>query len=251
MGTSMSKVLAIRTALLAAVTLTGACTIKETSAPPLTGPSEFSLSLSIAALPDLLTRDGASQSLIVVTARDPQGSPVRSVQLRLEMIVNGQIQDFGALSTKTLFTGSDGRATAIYTAPAAPPTGASTFADRITLVVSAVGTNQQGTTFTSADIRLVLPTTNNPNAPVAIFTFAPTSPGVGTLVIFNASASFPVTGTSIVNYAWDWGDGTTDNFNTSAFEDHDWAAAGTFSVTLTVTDNLGQKGSTTQTITVG
>lgn len=248
----MSKALSRRTVLLAAVALTAACTIKETPTPPLTGPSEFALSLSIAASPDLLTRDGASQSLIVVVARDPQGAPVRSAQLRLDMIVNGQFQDFGSLSTKTLFTGADGRATAIYTAPPAPPTGASAFADRIMFVVSPVGTNQQGTTFTSAEIRLVLPTTNNPNAPVAIFTFSPAS-GIttSTLVLFNASASYPVSGSSIVNYAWDWGDGTVDNFNASPNEDHDWAAAGTYSVTLTVTDNLGQRGSTTQTITVG
>ena len=55
----------------------------------------------------------------------------------------------------------------------------------------------------------------------------------------------------IVNYAWDWGDGTTDNFNASPAEDHDWAGAGSYSVTLTVTDDLGQRASTTQLITVG
>ena len=47
------------------------------------------------------------------------------------------------------------------------------------------------------------------------------------------------------------GDGTTDNFNASPSEDHDWAGAGAYSVTLTVTDDLGQRASTTQIITVG
>jgi len=106
--------------------------------------------------------------------------------------------------------------------------------------------------FASVDIRLVTPTINTPGAPVAFFTYAPGS-GITTttLVAFNASGSYPVTGSRIVNYAWDWGDGTNDNFNASAAEDHDWAGAGTYSVTLTVTDDLGQRASMTQLITVG
>ena len=88
--------------------------------------------------------------------------------------------------------------------------------------------------------------------PIASFNFSPTS-GITTTtnVIFNAGASYAVTGTSISNYAWDWGDGTVDNVNSASSEEHDWAAKGTYSVTLTVTDNLGMKASTTQFITVG
>ena len=241
-----------RAALFGIAVLAVGCTIKETPAPPLTGPSEYALSVSIAAVPDLVTRDGVSQSTIVVTARDYQGAPVRSQQFRLDMMVNGAVQDFGALSTKTLFTNADGRATATYTAPPAPATGASLITDRITLIVSPVGNNQQGTRFTSAEIRLVIPTTSTPGAPIAFFAYAP-STGITTAtnVAFNASGSYPVTGSRIVNYAWDWGDGTNDNFNTSASEDHDWAGAGSYSVTLTVTDDLGQRASTTQLITVG
>ncbi len=248
----MRQMLSSRVALLGLATLAAACTIKETPAPPLTGPSEYALSLTIAAVPDLVTRDGVSQSTIVVTARDYQGAPIRSQQLRLDMVVNGALQDFGSLSTRTLFTNTDGRATAIYTAPPAPQTGASLVTDRITFVVTPVGTNQQASTSTSADIRLVVPVISTPGAPIAFFTYAP-STGITTAtnVAFNASGSYPVTGSRIVNYAWDWGDGTTDNFNTSSAEDHDWAGAGAYSVTLTVTDDLGQRASTTQTITVG
>lgn len=248
----MRQMLSSRACLLALATLATACTIKETPAPALTGPSEYALSLTIAAVPDLVTRDGVSQSTIVITARDYQGAPIRSQQLRLDMIVNGAVQDFGTLSTKTLFTNADGRATAIYTSPPAPQTGGSLITDRITFVVTPVGTNQQGTTYTSADIRLVIPTTSTPGAPIAYFTFAP-SAGItpATNVAFSASGSYPVTGSRIVNYAWDWGDGTTDNFNAGPTEDHDWAGAGTYSVTLTVTDDLGQRASTTQIIRVG
>ncbi len=159
---------------LAAV-LTAACTIKDTPAPPLTGPSEYALSMTIAALPDLLTRDGGSQSVIVVTARNSQGEALRGLQLRLDMIVNGQVQDFGSLSARTVFTSADGRATAVYTAPPAPPVGASSISDRVSIIASSVGTNQQDAKAQVVDIRLVLPTVYVPGAPVAFFTYAPST----------------------------------------------------------------------------
>jgi len=246
----MSRRLSVLAA--AATCALAACTVHETPAPALTGPSEFATSVTISAVPDLVMRDGVSQSTIVVTAKDPLGAPIRSLQLRLDMMVNGAMQDFGSLSARTLFTNSDGRATAIYTAPPAPALGASAVTDRITMVVTPVGINAQAAQYTTADIRLVLPITSTPGAPVAFFTYAP-STGITTAtdVAFNASGSYPVNGSRIVNYAWDWGDGTNDNFNASAAEDHDWAGAGTYSVTLTVTDDLGQRASTTQLITVG
>lgn len=241
-----------RLSILAAACGFAACTVHETPSPGLTGPSEFATSVTIVAVPDLVMRDGVSQATIVVTAKDSVGAPIRSLQLRLDMVVNGVMQDFGTLSTRTLFTNSDGRATAIYTAPPAPGAGVSTVTDRITMLVTPVGNNAQAAQYTTADIRLVIPIISTPGAPVAFFTYAP-STGITTAtnVAFNASGSYPVIGSRIVNYAWDWGDGTNDNFNTSAAEDHDWAGAGSYSVTLTVTDDLGQRASTTQLITVG
>jgi hypothetical protein len=235
---------------LAAVAAAG-CTIQETPTPPLTGPSEYAISIGIEAQPDLLTRDGASNSTIVITARDPQGDPIRGLQLRLDIVVNAQLQDFGMLSTRTVFTNAEGRATAIYTAPPAPPTGASAVSDRVSIMASTVGTNQQNAKAHVVDIRLVLPVVNTPGAPVAFFTYAP-SAGItpATNVSFNASGSYPVAGSRIVNYAWDWGDGTTDPINASPQEDHDWAGAGVYAVTLTVTDDLGQRASSTQLVTV-
>jgi hypothetical protein len=227
--------------------------VHESPEPLLTGPSEFALSLNMAAMPDLLARDGLSQSTIVISAFNPDGASVPGVQLRLDMIVNGVYQDVGLLSTKNLITDGNGRATATYTAP--PSSVAVNF---IRIRVSPVGTNQQNTgnaafgQFQSVDIRLVAPSTNIFGAPIASFSFSP-SVGITTTtnVVFNAGASYAVTGSSITNYAWDWGDGTVDNVNSSPTEDHDWAAKGSYSVTLTVTDNLGMKSSTTQFITVG
>ena len=106
------------TTLAAAGLALAACTMKKQEAPPLTGPSEFATSITIQAAPDVITQDGASQSLITITARDPFGQPLRNVTLRVETFVNGTRVDFGTLSARTVVTGSDGRATLTYTAPA-------------------------------------------------------------------------------------------------------------------------------------
>jgi len=82
--------------------------------------------------------------------------------------------------------------------------------------------------------------------PVASFTFSPSEPVVAETVTFNASASNDSDGT-IVSYAWGFGDGTTDS---SAIVEHAYTAAGTYNVTLTVTDNDGLTHTVTKSITV-
>jgi large repetitive protein len=85
--------------------------------------------------------------------------------------------------------------------------------------------------------------------PTADFVFSPTQPVAAQLVQFNAGGSKAAAGRSIVSYSWNWGDGETGSRGPT--EDHDYALAGTYNVTLTVTDDLGQKGVATKPITVG
>src|SRR5690606_41601083 len=68
-------------------------------------------------------------------------------------------------------------------------------------------------------------------APAAAFTFET----LGKLASFDASGSSDVDGT-IASYAWDFGDGTS---GTGATPTHSYTASGTYSVTLTVTDDDG------------
>ena len=78
----------------------------------------------------------------------------------------------------------------------------------------------------------------------ASFTVSPSEPRVGEPVFFNASSSTsPVL---IVTFDWDLGDGTTrSGVNVS----HTYSVAGTYTVRLTVTDQLGRVKATTQTVT--
>lgn len=85
------------------------------------------------------------------------------------------------------------------------------------------------------------PSTNQP--PVARFSVScPT-----TQCAFDASASTDDAG--IVRYDWNWGNGHTESHNAPTAKNT--FSAGTYDVTLTVTDAVGAKGSLTRTIAVG
>ena len=86
------------------------------------------------------------------------------------------------------------------------------------------------------------------NNPTASFTFSPTNPIVGTCVVFNASASTVPAGRTIVSYEWNFGDNTPEQ--SGEVTSHAFASAGTYTVVLTVTDNLGKKGIRSATLTV-
>jgi len=83
--------------------------------------------------------------------------------------------------------------------------------------------------------------------PVANFSFSPGDPIVGGVVSFDASSSSDSDG-SITSYAWNFGDGDTAS---GQFITHVFAATGTYSVTLTVTDNDGAQDTRTRTVSVG
>lgn len=90
-------------------------------------------------------------------------------------------------------------------------------------------------------------TVASPNAlPVAAFTVDPTLPLVGTWVKFDGSASFDPDG-AIASWNWNFGDGTTDAGQV-AFQQ--FAAPGTYTVTLTVIDNKGASGTSTVQVSV-
>jgi len=77
------------------------------------------------------------------------------------------------------------------------------------------------------------------------FTYSPESPRIGETVTFDASESFDPEGT-IVEYAWDF-DGMSA---TDMIVNYTYSAEGTFTITLTVTDDDGLTDTATADITV-
>ncbi len=87
-------------------------------------------------------------------------------------------------------------------------------------------------------------------APTAAFTVSTVSPTPGAPVTFNAFASTAPSGSSISDYSWKFGDGTTLDKGGTSSASHTYAARGTYTVTLTVKTNHGQTDSSSQTVTV-
>jgi hypothetical protein len=79
--------------VVAALVLTAlsACTLKKQETPSLTGPSELGTSIVLSASPDLLTQDGASQSVITILSRDSNGQPLRNLSVRAEITAGASV----------------------------------------------------------------------------------------------------------------------------------------------------------------
>ncbi len=209
-----------------------ACTMTDIDPPPLAGPSEMSLSLVLTANPDILSLDGSSQTLITVEARDTNGQLVPNVPLRVEILADGQVTDFGSISARNVVTGSNGRAMFTYTAPSfvggAIP--------RLQLSVTPTGTDASTHVDRNVTVRLVAPGSIG-SSPTARFTFLPAAPAAFTDVRFVGSSSTAGLGAVITGYTWDFGDGTTGTGETTT---HQFAEVGTYLVSLTVTDSNGR-----------
>lgn len=242
-----TKFLRIVPGLAAAALLVSGCTVKKQKTPPLSGPSELSTAITIQASPDFVAQDGASQSLVTITARDQNAQPIRSQSLRVDLRVGGVPVDFGTLSARSVVTDANGRATVVYTAPPAP--GAPVPATDVQIVVTPTGTDFQNDVGRSATIRVV-PTgvVVPPRGSVTPdFTFTPAAPNDNEPVLFDASASKSSTGT-IVQWLWNFDDGSTGSGERVT---HAFRSAGTKNVRLTVVDSIGATESITKSVTIG
>lgn len=242
----MYKKLLDLTALVAIVLLGSAC-VQSTDIPGLAGPSELGLSIRLEATPDTITRNGYEQSKVIVTARDQNGAPRPDVAVRVDMVFGGTYQDYGTLVPRNLRTGSDGQATAVYTAPPAGNLLLGGLEEIVSIVAVPVGTNFQNPVRHSADIRLVKPGVilSPAQRPTAKFTVTPQPVNLDNPVIFDGSAScggpLDQSGTcssssAITSYQWDFGDG---GFASGVRVMHAFAGVGTYTVRLTVTNDRG------------
>jgi PKD repeat protein len=114
------------------------------------------------------------------------------------------------------------------------------FARAGTFTVTLKVTNSVGQ---SGSVSKSVTASNTSPTVVASFVYSPSSPSINQVVFFNASASTPKNAT----YRWDFGDGTT---NTGVTPDHDYELGGTYTVTLTVTNDVGQSATVSRTIVV-
>ncbi len=142
----------------------------------------------------------------------------------------GYAWDFGDGGTSTL-------ATPTYTYMVAGE-----FTVTLTVTDSAGDMNAVTTTITISAAQGNLP-------PVAVITAPPTTGIVGVALSFNGSGSTDpnIAFGDALTYAWGFGDGGT---STLATPNYTYTAAGTFTVTLTVTDSAGLTNEVTTIITI-
>ena len=241
-------------AILSAIVIPAAsCTMKNQEAPPLTGPSEFGTSITVTVSPDVLALDGASQSLVTITVRDPNGKPVRNLSLRAEISMGGVRADFGSLSARNVVTGADGRATLVYTAPGAPNGASEDPNTLVDILVTPIGTDYNNQSSRLASIRLVAPGIVVPAAGLQPYFVSSTSSPTDHQDVFFDACNDPErppcapSNNPIATYSWNFGDGETATGRSAT---HSFDAPGTFVVTLTVTDAIGRTASTSQAIDV-
>jgi PKD repeat protein len=141
--------------------------------------------------------------------------------------------DDGSIASYAWTFGDGGTATGV--------TASHTYASANSYTVTLTVTDNLGATGnTSSSVTVTAPPSPNP-APVASFTSSCTNLGCS----FDATASSD--DGSIASYAWTFGDGGTASGVTAS---HTYASANSYTVTLTVTDNLGATGSTSSSVTV-
>ena len=173
------------------------CTVDKESAPSLSGPSEFALSVTATAVPDQVPRDGTTQSTVTMTVRDAANQPVSRQRLSV-------VSDIGTVVPAEVETDDSGRASLLFTAPPSGTVGNSALI-RITPIGSAAG----GAVARTLTIGLTGPV--NGTAPIPDFDITPPNPEENALVSFDASTTTDEGNVPCVDrctYQWDFGDGS-------------------------------------------
>jgi len=230
------------------VALSG-CTVKQSGVADVAGPSVLATSVDLTAVPDTLVLNG-QQSVIVIAAHDSAGSPLVGLHVHLDVLV-GSIASFcGGLTPTDVVTNSDGHATAVFTAPTTPlpKPECSGLGSTVTIRAFPVGTNAQTTNSSTASINVLTPSTTTPSKTFAVnFSMSP-NPGIVNFPITFSDAGSVSPGHTIATYEWSFGDGTPNKSGSNVV--HDYGSRGTYIVSLTITDDIGQSGSKNALLTI-
>lgn len=248
--------------LAVAVTVAAsACTLDNPEAPEPTGPSTVGRSVEVRALPDQLTSDGFSNSVIEAVLRGPNSERIPGATIHFDIQgfvdrgniapLNGPRPTFGGVESRAVsdVTDAQGVARARYWAPFRtdqPSDGT------VTILAREAGTNfRQGLqTFGEADIFLRAadrpfpgpipnpqPGCDDPTAVIELSQLCSGGeiPSGRTIVAVGSSSSAGDPGAIINTYIWNWGDGTSETTGASSNSHIYSSSLNGFSVTVTLT----------------
>jgi PKD repeat protein len=236
--------LSIAAVALVASVLAGGCALDDADIPPLTGPSEFGLSVAATATPDRLPRDGSSQSVITLNVRDAQNRPVAGQRLTLVATPGSAL-----LSVAEVVTDASGLATFTVTAPPAGAIAGSS----VQILATPIGNASGGAVPRTIEVQLSGSANRTapsfPPSPAPPFTVTPPSPEVGQVASFDGSGVLDEGAPcgDACTYVWRFG---TEAVRTGRVQTHAFATPGIHSVVLTVTDAAGTSASAQMNVTV-
>jgi hypothetical protein len=227
---------------LAAIALSGGCSLQDITVPNYDGPATTALSFVMTATPDVLTADGLSSAVVVVTLRGPDGRGVAGRDIVFSTRdASGSLATIGKLSAERATTGSDGRARIVFTAP--PRTDIDTHTS-VMVQGRVVGDDFAGYDWMSRVVEIEIlpvdgrryPPDTNPQGPVCSYVREPRFGVyyVGQPIRFQ-STSYDPDG-YIVRYEWAFADGTTA---LGADVVHTYQQEGDYYVRHVVVDNSG------------
>ncbi len=236
-------------ALAAAMLSAAGCGVTDQGAPPLSGPSSYGTSVTLRATPDRLSQDGLSIATITAEVTDAVGKAVAGMALQWNVTASDG-RTFVEPSERTSITDANGRTSVLVTSPPAPSELPETPL-MLTITATPVGDDSANASARQVRVTMVplLGTLPINRIPEAAFTMSPGNPGLLQPVTFDASSSTDEGVNACVGctYAWDFGDGGTGS---GVVATHEYAAGGTFTVTLSVRDARGGVGTATRTFTI-
>jgi hypothetical protein len=230
------------------VVLPAACTMKSEEAPSFTGPSEFGKSINVTVTPDAIVQDGASQSVVMVTALGINSEPLVNIPLRAEIRVDNVPTDFGSLSARNIVTDGNGRATLVYTAPATVPGAAIDTQTIVQIGVTPVSGDAANAATRFANLRLLPPGRVGPPSDLPL-SFSTGTPSTGEVAAPLAFGVIPPEGQTIVRYTWNFGDGAVVTTQVPSAS-HTYAQSGSFVVTVVAENSFGRTGTVSRTIAI-
>jgi large repetitive protein len=168
--------------------------------------------------------------------------------VRPQVITLDAAQSFATVGTLTTFywTFGDEAAGAART-EGTSPTFQHAYAASGDFTITLVVADDKGTESDPVTRTVNVPSVNN-EAPKAVIN-GNSSGSPGASMSFDGSASTPAS--DLKNYAWSFGDGTSDQGADKKQVSHNFANAGTYKVTLTVTDSLNQSDTTELNVVIG
>ena len=169
---------------------------------------------------------------------DPNGPYNGTVGLPVSFDGSGSSDPDGTIISYSWDFGDGSSGTGVN--PSHSYNAAGTYNVTLTIMDNAGATDSGGTTATISNV---------PNLSPVADANGPYSGTVGTPVTFDGTASTDPDG-SIVSYDWNFGDGTIA-MDAGATPSHTYGSNGSFTVTLTVTDNVGASASDATTANIG